>query len=111
MAKFIKVHDHIINIESVGKVEYLHDDISLEYFPTDENGKIVIDYMPWPFAELELLTGGKIMLEIDLYDPEDGQTEDEWLERNKRIIKVSWDQLVNALGDVTKVTGYEYNQS
>ena len=108
MAKFIKVHDHIINIGSVSKVKYLHDDISLEYFRTDENGKAEIDYMPWAFAELELLTGETIMLEIDLYDLEDEQTEDEWLEVNRSAIKIGWNNLVDALGDIAEVTGWEY---
>lgn len=108
MAKFIKVHGHIINTSSVSKVKYLHDDISLEYFPTDENGKIEIDYMPWPFAELELLTGETIMLEVDLYDLEDGQTEEEWLEVNRGAIKTGWRNLVSSLGDVVETTGWEY---
>ena len=40
LANFIKVHDHIINVESISKVKCLHDDISLEYFPTDEKGEV-----------------------------------------------------------------------
>ena len=109
MTKFIKVHNHIINIKSISKVEFVSDDIYLGDFPLDEEGKILIDFIPFIFGKIELLSGEKLNMTIDLYWLEEGQTEDDWYERNRRIIKVSWDQLVRTLGDITKVTDYEYS--
>lgn len=110
MAKFIKAHNHIINTESISKVEYLGDDIYLGDFPLDETGRCEIDFIPFTFGKIELLSGEEINLIIDLYYPEENQTDDEWYERNRMIIKVSWDQLIGALGDITKVTDYEYRE-
>ena len=109
MSKFIAVHNHIINIESIGKVEFMGDDIYLGDFPVDKDGKVEIDFIPFIFGKIELLSGEAIDMTIDLYWLEEDQTEDEWYERNKKIIKVSWDQLIKTLGDITKVTDYEYS--
>ena len=110
MAKFIEVHDMIINIESISKVNFISDDIYLGLFPKDKEGSIPIDFIPFTFGQIELFTGEKIDLDIDLYPPEDaiGETEEQWLKRNRAYINVSWTKLVEALGEIEKVTGYEY---
>ena len=108
MAKFIEVHDTIINIESISKVDFISDDIYLGLFPKDEEGSIPIDFIPYTFGQVELFTGQKIDLEVDLYHPEDGETEEQWTKRNRAYINLSWSKLVNALSEVEKITGYEY---
>ena len=111
MPKFIKIHNKIINIKSISKAEFISDNISLEDFPLNEDGQPELDFIPFIFGKLELLTGEKIDMVIDLFWMEEKQTEDEWYEHNRLIIKVSWDQLVKSLGDITKVTDYEYRLS
>ena len=108
MAKFIKAHDHIINVKSISKIEYLGDNIYLGDFPLNEKGECEVDFIPFTFGKIELLTGEEIKLSIDLFCPDGEQTDDQWYEKNRMIIKVSWDQLTESLGDITKVTDYEY---
>lgn len=108
MAKFIEVHNTIISTESISKVDFISDDIYLGLIPKDKEGNFILDYIPFTFGQIELSTGEKIDLDIDLYQPEDGETEEYWIKRNRAYINVSWTKLVDALGDIEKITGYEY---
>lgn len=108
MANFIEVHDTIISIESISMVKFISDDIYLGLFPRDTNEEILVDYIPFMFGQIELSTGEKIDLEIDLYPPEDSETEEDWIGRNRAYINMSWRKLTEALEHITKVTGYEY---
>ena len=109
MSKFIEVHGSLINIESISKVDFISDDIYVGLFPKDEEGNPIVDFVPFTFARVELFSGEKIDLEIDLYWPEAEENKDGWANRNRTYINLSWNKLVQALGDVVKVTGYEYD--
>lgn len=109
MSKFLEIHGSLINVESVSKVDFISDDIYLKLFPVIEDEKIPLDYITFTFARLELFSGQKIDLELDLYQPEDGETEENWAKRNRAYINLSWNKLINALDEVNKITGYEYD--
>ena len=108
MAKFIEVHNHIINIESISKVEFISDDIFLGDFPLDSEGDPQIDFLSFTFAKLELVSGEVIDMNIDLYWPEDGESQDNWYEQNRLCIKISWKKLKETLDTIVKITDYEY---
>lgn len=108
MTKFIGVHNHTINTKSISKIEFISDDIYIGDFPRDEDGKIAIDFMAFTFGSIVLFSGEEIELTIDLYQLEEGQSEEDWYKKNRSIINTSWDKLVGTLGDVTQITEYEY---
>lgn len=108
MAKFVEVHNHIINIESISKLEFISDDIYLGDFPVDSEGKIVVDWISFKFGKITLFSKEEIDLTIDLYQLEEGQSEEDWYEKNRAIINMSWDKLVGTLGEITQITEYEY---
>lgn len=108
MPRFIEIHNSLINIESISKVDFISDDIYLDLIPRDEEGNTIIDFIPFTFGQVELFTGQKIDLEIDLYYLEEGETVEAWAKRNRSYINLSWDKLINSLGEITKITGYEY---
>jgi hypothetical protein len=109
MSKFIEIHNSLINIESISKVDFISDDIYVGLIPKDTEGNPIVDFVPFTFAQVELFTGQKIDLEIDLYWFEEGENEENWAKRNRTYINLSWNKLINSLGEVTKVTGYEYD--
>ncbi|HHX62493.1 MAG TPA: hypothetical protein GX707_17545 [Epulopiscium sp.] len=104
MAKFIEIDNHIINIESISKVEFISDDIFLGDFKVGENGQPLFDWYSFTFAKVVLFSGEEIELTVDLYYLEDGQSEDSWYKENRSTINVTWFRLIEALGEVTKVT-------
>ncbi|WP_042683147.1 hypothetical protein [Anaerosalibacter massiliensis] len=108
MGKFIEVHNTIIDVDSISKIEFISDDIYLGLFPRDKEGNILIDFIPFTFAQIELFTGEKVDLDVDLYHPEEGEEEGDWIKRNRMYINVSWTKLIDSLGDIEKITGYEY---
>lgn len=67
MAKFIEVHNTILSIDSISRVDFISDDIYLGLFPKDEEENMLIDFIPFTFGQVELFTGEKIDLDIDLY--------------------------------------------
>lgn len=107
MPKFIEVHNTIINIEEVSRVDFLSDDVYLGLFPV-EKGEPVIDYLPFTFARLHLFSGDVIDLEVHLYWLEDREDEEAWLQKNRYYIHSSWGALIDALGSITKITDFEY---
>lgn len=108
MAKFIEVHDKIINIKNISKVNFISDDIYLGLFPRNKEGEIDIDYIPFTFAQIELFTGEKLDLEFDLFQPGEDENEAGWAQRNRAYINMSWAALKEALGEITEVTNFEY---
>lgn len=108
MRAFIKIHNNIINVENISKVEFISDDIYLGAFPKSEDGDILVDYIPFVFAKAELFSGEKIELQLDLYQPEEGETEECWCKRNRMYINASWSKLKESLGGIEKITDFEY---
>jgi len=108
VAKFIEIDDTIVNIESIRKAVFLSDDVYLGLFPRDTNKEILVDCIPFTFGQIELNTGEKIDLDIDLYPPEGEETEESWIGKNRAYINMSWGSLTESLGHITKATGYEY---
>lgn len=108
MAKFIEIHDHIINVENIGSAEFVSDDIYLGMFPVGKDGEMLMDLIPFTFATIELLSGEVIDMQLDLYPPMDGEIEEDWFKRNRAYINVAWEDLKVALGDITQIGGYEY---
>lgn len=108
MAKFIEAHNTIINIEEIARVDFISDDIYLGYFPKDEDGNILVDFMDFVFAKIHLFSGDIIELSIDLYPPEEYENDEDWYKRNRNYINLQWTSLTKALGEITEVTGIEY---
>lgn len=108
MPKFIEVHDNLINIDDVSRVEFLSDDIYLGLFPKDEEGELFIDYVSFTYAKIYTFDGQTFEMSIDLYQPEDGENEESWSKRNQGYVGQSMATLYDALGDITRVTGFEY---
>ena len=109
MSKFIEVHDTIINIADIRKVEFLGDDIHLGLFPRDEDGEILSDYIIFNFAKIHTFDGSVILLSIDLYPPEDDSDEkiDIWFDLNRSYISMTMTQLDDILKPI-KLTEKEY---
>lgn len=97
MAKFIQIGDTIINVEVIGKLKFISDDIFLGDFQPNNEGNPVIDYMPFTFAEILTRSGEKIELCIPLYYIEDAETEGQWYDKNRNLIKVYWTELMQAI--------------
>lgn len=109
MSKFIEVHGSLINVENISKADFISDNIYLRLMPIGENGEPVVDFIPFVFARIELFTGQAIDLEVDLYWKEEGENETDWAKRYRAYINLSWSRLVQALGEIVKITGYEYD--
>ena len=93
MSKFIEIHDTIINIDDVRRIEFLGDDIYLGLFPKGEDGKLIGDYVSYDFAKIYTFDGNVVLISIDLYPPEDGEIDDEWINRNRAYINMTMEQL------------------
>lgn len=109
MSKFIEVHDTIINVDDIRKVEFLGDDIHLGLFPKDKNGQIVCDCIPFDFAKIHTFDGNVLLLSIDLYTPENDSDEncDSWVDLNRAYINMTMMQLDDILKPAM-LTGKEY---
>ena len=107
MSKFIKIHETVINIDDVRRVEFLNDDIYLGLLPKGENGEFIGDYVPFDFAKIYTFDGNVISVSIDLYIPESEETEDEWIKRNRAYINMTMEQL-NEILNPAKLTEKEY---
>ncbi|GEM_PF-1994610 len=108
MDKFIEVHNTLINTKSIIRADFISDDIYLGLFPKNEKEEILVDYIPFTYASIELVIGEKIDLEIDLFPPEENEDIETWCSSNRAYINVSWSTLKEALKDITVVTGFEY---
>ena len=107
MSKFIEINDTIINIDDVRRIEFLGDDIYLGLFPKGEDGKLIGDYVSFDFAKIYTFDGNVTVVSIDLYIPEDEETEDEWTNRNRAYINMTMEQLREILKPI-KLAGKEY---
>ncbi len=111
MANFIEVHGDLISIEDIRKLEFISDDIYLGLFPKNAEGKIFVDYITFTYAKLYLFSGEDIELTIELYQPEEGYSIDEWAKLNRAYINKSMESIKKAIGDITTVTGFEYEHA
>ena len=107
MSKFIEINDTIINIDDVRRIEFLGDDIYLGLFPKGEDGKLIGDYVSFDFAKIYTFDGSVVLISIDIYQPEDGEIEDEWINRNRAYINMTMEQLREILKPI-KLAGKEY---
>lgn len=107
MSKFIEINDTIINIDDVRRIEFLGDDIYLGLFPKGEDGKLIGDYVSFDFAKIYTFDGNVVLISIDLYPPEDGEIEDEWINRNRAYIGQFMEEIYSILKPF-KVDGKEY---
>lgn len=108
MERFLEVHDTVININDIRRVEFISDDIYLGLLPR-VNGEIVVDYVDFTYAKIHTFDNREIDLEIDLYAPDEGETEEEWINRNRAYINMSMTKIYELLNPV-KVTEFEYNE-
>lgn len=107
MTNFIEVGNQFLNINDIKKVEILSDDIYPAMFPRDDKGKVLVDFIPYAFAIVHTFSGAEIELEVDLYQPEENETDEMWCGRNRSYISQSLSRLTEIL-NVSKITGFEY---
>ena len=98
MNKFIEVHDTIINVNDIRKVE----------FPRSEDGEFICDFICFDFAKIHTFDGKTISVSIDLYPLEDEETEEDWICRNRSYINMTMQQLTEILNPIV-LTGKEYS--
>ena len=108
MERFLEVHDTVINTKDIRRVEFISDDIYLGLLPR-VNGEIVVDYVDFTYAKIHTFDNREIDLEIDLYALDEGETEEEWINRNRAYINMSMTKIYELLNPV-KVTEFEYNE-
>ncbi len=108
MPKFIEVHDNLINIDDISRVEFLGDDIYLGLFPRNEEGMLIPDYMIFKYAKVYTISGQEFDMSLDLHQLEDEENEEAWAKRNKGYIGQSMTALYEAIGEIIKLTGFEY---
>lgn len=108
MERFLEVHDTVINTKDIRRVEFISDDIYLGLLPR-VNGEIVVDYVDFTYAKIHTFDNREIDLEIDLYALDEGETEEEWINRNRAYINMSMTKIYELLNPV-KVKEMEYNQ-
>lgn len=106
MEKFLEVGEKIINIKDIRRVEVISDDIYLGLLPTVD-GEIVGDFINFIFARIVTFDNREMNLSLDLYAPEEEETEEQWINKNRAYINMSMQQLYGAINPV-KVTGMEY---
>lgn len=111
MQKFIKVDELIINVETIDRVEFISDDIYKGLFPITEKSTPNIDYVPFTYAKIILYDGKEVELSLDLFWPEDYETEEQWVARNRAYINMSMDRIRKALENIVTVTGIEYENA
>lgn len=108
MNKFLEVHGTLINTKDIRRVEFISDDIYLGLLPR-VNGEIVVDYVDFTYAKIHTFDNREIDLEIDLYALDEGETEEEWIKRNRAYINTSMTMIYDLLNPI-KVTDLEYNE-
>ena len=108
MNKFLEVHGTLINTKDIRRVEFISDDIYLGLLPR-VNGEIVVDYVDFTYAKIHTFDNREIDLAIDLYALEEGETEEEWINRNRAYINTSMTMIYDLLNPI-KVTDLEYNE-
>lgn len=107
MSKFIEIHDTIINVDDIRKVEFLGDDIYLGLLPKGKDGQVICDYIPFDFARIYTFDRNMTLLTLDLYPPCDYESEDDWIKENRAYISMTMTQLSDILKPI-KITGKKY---
>lgn len=107
-ARFIKIdHHNIINANDITRIEYKTSDVYYgEYKKLFEQE---LDYIIADIAEIEIVGGFKLMITMDVFDLEEGQTTEEW--SNMYISKIDKcrkdiESVINIVADF-KDLGYE----
>ena len=108
MNKFLEVHGTLINTKDIRRVEFISDDIYLGLLPK-VNGEVVVDCIDFVYAKIHTFDNREIDLAIDLYALEEGETEEEWINRNRAYINTSMTMIYDLLNPI-KVTDLEYNE-
>lgn len=106
MSKFIKLNEHVVNVDQVAKAEFISNDIYMGLFPDK-----FVDYIPFIFGIITLKSGEEISLDMDLYRPEPGQSKEEWRKLHTSYINRMWRRLMNALDNVDWILGLEYEEA
>ncbi len=106
MEKFLEVHDTLINTKDIRRVEFISDDIYLGLLPM-ANGQVIGDCIDFTYAKIQTFDNRVIDITLDLYAPEDEETEEMWSRRNVAYIAESMTRIYEIL-EPTKVTGIEY---
>lgn len=108
MSKFVEIHNNMINIETIRRVEFLSDDIHTGLFPKSDNGEFLVDCIPFEFARV-YTSDGEFPLGLDLYVPEEEkENEEEWFKKNRAYISMMMTELTEVLKPV-KITSKEYS--
>jgi len=108
MNKFLEVHGTLINTKDIRRVEFISDDIYLGLLPK-VNGEVVVDCIDFVYAKIHTFDNREIDLAIDLYALDEGETEEEWINRNRAYINTSMTMIYDLLNPI-KVTDLEYNE-
>lgn len=108
MERFLEVHDTVINIKDIRRVEFISDDIYLGLLPM-VNDEVVVDFVDFTYAKIHTFDNREIDLEIDLYAPDEGETGEFWINKNRAYINMSMTKIYELLNPV-KVTEFEYTE-
>ena len=107
MSKFIEIHDTVINIDDIRRVEFLGDDIYLGLFPKDNNGEVIGEFINFNFAKIYTFGNKAFLLSVDLYLPEEDESEEDWIKRNRSYIGITMTDLYEVLKPI-KIGNKEY---
>lgn len=105
MAKFIKTGDMIINVEDIRRIEFISDDIYTGLFP-QEDGELLVDYIPFTYAKMYLFDGQSVDLSIILYTPEDDEDTDTWRRINMAHIAENMANISETIGGVIAINNF-----
>lgn len=108
MERFLEVHGMLINAKDIRRVEFISDDICLGLLPI-VNDEVAVDYVDFTYAKIHTFDNREIDLEIDLYAPDEGETEEFWINKNRAYINMSMTKIYELLNPI-KVTEFEYTE-
>lgn len=107
MDKFIEVHGTVINTKDIRRIEFISDDIYLGLLP-QVDGKIIVDFVPFTFSTIHTFDGEIFNLGIDLFAPQDEETEEHWKKKNMVYINMTMTNIYEVINPI-KVTEKEYD--
>ncbi len=107
MERFLEIDNKVINVRDIRQVEFISDDIYLGLFPKYDDGNILVDFIPFTFANIHTFNKEFIELKIDLYALQEEETEEDWIKQNRSYINIQMDKLYEILNPI-KITGMEY---
>lgn len=106
MDQFIEINQSFINVKDIREVEFISDDIYLGLLGNTED-EITVDYVPFVFAQIRTFNNKVHDVSIDLYAPEEDETIDNWIDRNRAYINMSMLLIKEKLNPV-RVDNKEY---